>query len=204
MRSKEEANDYRYFPDPDLLPVVLEDAWIEEIGAALPELPAAIQRRFVAQYLIGERAAARLSSSQELADYFESAVAAAPKAAAKTTANWILGELGGALNKAGLDIASSPIEATTLGQMLERLRDGTLSTKTAKLVFDSLWAGDGTTDEIIAARGLSQVTNSGEIETLVDAAITANPGQVEQYRARQREGIRLLCRPDNEGVKRQG
>ena len=183
MRSKEEANDYRYFPDPDLLPVVLEQEMIEQIRATLPELPNAKRDRFVADMKLSNYDASVLTSSRELADYYEAVLAASENKDPKLCANWIITQLLGALNKADLDITASPIIAEQLGGLLVRISDNTISGKIAKQIFDDLWNGEGKdADSIIEAKGLKQVTDSGAIEALVDEVIANNPDQVEQYR----------------------
>jgi aspartyl-tRNA(Asn)/glutamyl-tRNA(Gln) amidotransferase subunit B len=183
MRSKEEANDYRYFPDPDLLPVVLEPELIEEMRASLPELPNAKRDRFVADMSLPLYDASVLTSSRELANYFEAVLEASDNKEPKQCANWIITQLLGALNKAGLEIADSPISAQQLGGLLLRITDKTISGKIAKQIFDALWAGEGDdADSIIEAKGLKQVTDSGAIEAMVDEVIANNPGQLEQYR----------------------
>ncbi len=185
MRSKEEANDYRYFPDPDLLPVVIDDATLAAIQANLPELPAAKRARFESELGLSAYDAHVLTASRDLADFFEATVTiAGGAAAAKPAANWVTGELLAALNKAELDIAQSPISAAQLGGLLLRISDNTISGKIAKQVFASLFSGDGTSaDEIIARDGLKQETDTGAIESIIDEVIAANPAQVEQYRA---------------------
>ncbi|MEE8220152.1 MAG: Asp-tRNA(Asn)/Glu-tRNA(Gln) amidotransferase subunit GatB [Woeseiaceae bacterium] len=182
MRSKEEANDYRYFPDPDLLPVVLEDAFIAEVKKTLPELPDAKQSRFVEQYQLKPGDAGILTVSRAIADYFEATVAAF-KDNPKIAANWITGELSAALNRDGVDISDSKIAPADLAALLSRIQDGTISGKIAKEVFEAMWTGGGGADEIIEANGLRQITDSSAIEKIVDAVIAANPDQVEQYRA---------------------
>ena len=182
MRSKEEANDYRYFPDPDLLPVVLEDAFIAEVKKTLPELPDAKQSRFVEQYQLKPGDAGILTVSRAIADYFEATVAAF-KDNPKIAANRITGELSAALNRDGVDISDSKIAPADLAALLSRIQDGTISGKIAKEVFEAMWTGGGGADEIIEAKGLRQITDSSAIEKIVDAVIAANPDQVEQYRA---------------------
>lgn len=183
MRSKEEANDYRYFPDPDLLPVVLEQEMIEQIRATLPELPNAKRDRFVADMNLSLYDASVLTSSRELADYYETVLTASDNKDPKLCANWIITQLLGALNKAGIDISDSPISAQQLGGLLTRINDNTISGKIAKQIFDNLWNGEGKdADSIIESQGLKQVTDSGAIEALVDEVIANNPDQVEQYR----------------------
>ena len=181
MRGKEEANDYRYFPDPDLLPVDLDPAWIEEIRNELPELPDVKAARFGSEFGLRAHDAARLTEQRELADYFETTTEQT-SADPKTVANWVMGDLGAALNRANLDITASPVAPYTLAKLLNRLHDQTLSSKTAKVVFEKLWAGESDVDGVIAREGLEQMTDSGAIEALVDQIIAANPNQVEQYR----------------------
>ncbi len=182
MRSKEEANDYRYFPDPDLLPIELDDDFVDAVRKTLPELPDAKRQRFVADYGLRPDDAAILTVSRPLADYFEQA-AGSTSAASQTAANWILGELSGALNRDGLDITASPVAARELAALLDRIEDDTISGKIAKEVFEAMWAGEGDADEVIEARGLRQITDTGAIEAIVEEVIAANPGQAAEYRA---------------------
>jgi aspartyl-tRNA(Asn)/glutamyl-tRNA(Gln) amidotransferase subunit B len=182
MRSKEEANDYRYFPDPDLLPVVIDDAYVDAVRASLPELPDAKAGRFVADYGMRAEDASILTASRSLADYFEAAngkTAAAPQA----VANWVIGDLLGALNKEGLEIDASRVSAEQLAGLVERIHDDTISGKIAKEVFEAMWAGEGSADEVINKRGLKQITDTSAIEAVVDEVIAANPSQVAEYRA---------------------
>ena len=190
MRSKEEANDYRYFPDPDLLPVVIEEALKEQIRATLPELPEAKKRRFMAEYGMDGESAATLTSSRELADFYEKVAAVSGEA--KLAVNWLTGEVLGALNKAGLDIGACPVDAERLAGLLKRIADNTISGKTAKQVFDKLWNGSETADEIIEKEGLKQITDTGAIEAIVDKVIAANPVPVEQYRAGKDKALMAL------------
>lgn len=180
MRSKEEANDYRYFPDPDLLPVELDEGLIESVRAAMPELPDAKRHRFEQDYALSPYDASVLTASKGLADYFEQATKVAGDA--KLAANWVMGELSGALNKAGMSLEASPLSAEDLGCMLRRIVDNTISGKIAKQVFEAMWAGEGSADQIIEARGLKQITDSGAIEAVVDGVLAANPDQVANYR----------------------
>ena len=182
MRSKEEANDYRYFPDPDLLPVAITDADIERIRAGLPELPEQKKARYVETLGLSADNAEILTASRDSALFFEAALEARPELAAQI-ANWVLGDLAGALNKAGLEIDASPISPMQLADLVARIADNTISGKIAKEVFDAIWQGEGDADTIIEARGLKQITDSGAIEALIDAVIADNPEQVEQYRA---------------------
>jgi len=181
MRTKEEANDYRYFPDPDLLPLEVDGAFIAEATADLPELPDAKRERVHAEYGLSEYDASLLTGSRELSDYFEAV--ASETGEPKLAANWILGELAAALNRAGLEISASPVSAPRLAGLIRRIQDGTISGKIAKQVFESLWGGEGDADQIIEARGLRQITDAGAIEPLIDAILAANPEQVAQYRA---------------------
>ena len=182
MRSKEEANDYRYFPDPDLLPVEIDAAYIEAVRETLPELPAAKQQRFIDEHGIRADDAAILTASRALADFFEELVAST-QGQAQGVANFVIGDLAGALNRDGLDIEQSPVSAAALAGLLDRIKDNTISGKIAKEVFDAMWAGEGTADEIIEAKGLRQITDSSAIEAIVDKVIAANPGQVAEYKA---------------------
>jgi aspartyl-tRNA(Asn)/glutamyl-tRNA(Gln) amidotransferase subunit B len=184
MRSKEEANDYRYFPDPDLLPVVIEESFLNEVKATLPELPDAKRQRFVEQFGLSHYDAGVLTASRELADYFE-AVVTVSNGEAKLAANWVMGELSGALNKNDLDITASPVSAAQLGGMILRITDNTISGKIAKEVFEAMWNGEGDADAVIAAKGLKQITDSSAIESIIDGIVAANAGQVAQYRAGQ-------------------
>jgi len=180
MRSKEEANDYRYFPDPDLLPVVLDEGFIAEAVADLPELPDARRHRFHTALGLSEYDADLLTVTRDLADYFEAVAGACGDA--KLAANWINGELSAALNRAGLEIAASPLTPERLVGLLRRIQDGTLSGKLAKQVFEAMWSGGQDADAVIEAQGLKQITDSGAIESMVDEILAANPTQVAQYR----------------------
>nr|VFK15215.1 MAG: aspartyl/glutamyl-tRNA(Asn/Gln) amidotransferase subunit B [Candidatus Kentron sp. LFY] len=182
MRTKEEANDYRYFPDPDLLPVVLDTDFIEGVRRTLPELPDAKKTRFQSEYELSAIDAGLLTSSRKLADFYEATVAASMNAP-KLSANWIMVDLTGALNKAGKEITESPVNPEMLGGMIRRIVDGTISGKIAKLVFDAMWNEEGEADDIIEAKGLRQVTDTEEIDRLIIDAIEKNPNQVAQYRA---------------------
>lgn len=181
MRSKEEANDYRYFPDPDLLPLEIDAEFLVAATADLPELPDAKRERFHAEYGLSEYDASLLTTSRELADYFEAV--ARETGEPKLAANWIGGELMAALNKAEIEIGQSQVTARMLAGLIKRIQDGTISGKIAKQVFESMWSGEGDADQVIRSKGLEQITDSGAIEAMIDAIIAANPGQVEQYRA---------------------
>jgi aspartyl-tRNA(Asn)/glutamyl-tRNA(Gln) amidotransferase subunit B len=182
MRSKEEANDYRYFPDPDLLPLVVTEEMIQKVKASLPELPHQKRQRFIEQYSLSPYDADVLVSSRALAKYFEDVVSASG-AQPKLAANWVMGELAAALNKENKEITESPVTTSQLAQMLQRIADNTISGKIAKTVFEAMWNGEGSADDIITKQGLKQVTDSGAIEALVDKIIAANPGQVADYRS---------------------
>ncbi|MEQ6340875.1 MAG: Asp-tRNA(Asn)/Glu-tRNA(Gln) amidotransferase subunit GatB [Gammaproteobacteria bacterium] len=184
MRSKEEAFDYRYFPDPDLLPLDVDDAFIAEVRRTLPELPDEKRERFVYEYGLTPYDASVLTASRELADFFE-AVEKASDGEAKQSANWVMGDLSASLNKANLEIANSPVTAQMLGGMIQRIADDTISGKIAKEVFEAMWNGEGDADAIIEKKGLKQVTDTGAIEQAIDAVIAGNPKQLEQYRSGQ-------------------
>lgn len=177
MRSKEDAHDYRYFPDPDLLPLELSDDFIARIKADLPELPEARKARFVEQYGLPSYDAGVLTADKAKGDFYEKLATGRD---AKLAANWMMGELFGALNQHELDLSDTPITAESLGQLIDRIEDKTISGKIAKDVFGKMFVGDGTPDEIIERDGLKQVTDTGAIEAMVDAAIAANPGQAEK------------------------
>jgi aspartyl-tRNA(Asn)/glutamyl-tRNA(Gln) amidotransferase subunit B len=182
MRTKEEAHDYRYFPDPDLLPLEISAEWIEAVRATLPELPHVKQVRYVNELGLSDYDASILTASREMADFFETALSAVPKDA-KLCANWIMGEVSAQLNRDGLDMAQCPISAQQLGGMLKRIADNTISNSSAKDVFRTMWVEGGEADAIIEAKGLKQVSDTGAIEALVDEIIAANPGQVAEYRS---------------------
>jgi len=182
MRSKEEANDYRYFPDPDLLPLEIDDAFVETVRKTLPELPDAKKHRFVDEFGLSAYDAGVLSASRELGDYYESVVKSAG-GEPKLCANWVMGDLAAALNKDNKEITDTPVSADMLAGMLKRILDNTISGKIAKEVFEGMWAGEGDADAIIDKRGLKQITDTGAIEKVIDEVIAANPQQLEQYRA---------------------
>ena len=184
MRSKEEANDYRYFPDPDLLPLELDQAFIDTVAKTLPELPDAKRDRFMQEFDLSRYDAGVLTASREMAGYFEKTVAAAG-GEGKLSANWVMGELSGLLNKEGKDITESPVGPDMLGGMLRRITDGTISGKIAKQVFEAMWAGEGDADAVIEKKGLKQITDTGAIEAIVREVLENNPQQIEQYKAGQ-------------------
>ncbi|MBS0320084.1 MAG: Asp-tRNA(Asn)/Glu-tRNA(Gln) amidotransferase subunit GatB [Proteobacteria bacterium] len=195
MRSKEDAQDYRYFPDPDLPPLVIDAAWIARVKASMPELPAAKKARFESQYALASADAAHVSASPELAAYYESAVAALPAGIAngpKLVANWMQGELAASLHRADLDIAQSPVGAAALGGLIARIADQTISGKLAKDVFDAMWAGEGDADAIIAARGLRQISDTGAIDALIDGVLAANPAIVAEFHAGKEKAFNAL------------
>ena len=191
MRTKEDAHDYRYFPDPDLPPLAVDDAWIDRVAASMPELPAAMRARFVEQYALPAQDATLLAASRETAAYFEDAVKRVP-GDAKLVANWMLGELTAALNRAELDIAQSPVAAADLATLVARIVDGTISSKLAKDVFEAMWAGEGEADAIIAKRGLKQVSDEGLIDGVVAQVIEANPSIVAEFRAGKEKAFNAL------------
>jgi aspartyl-tRNA(Asn)/glutamyl-tRNA(Gln) amidotransferase subunit B len=182
MRSKEHANDYRYFPDPDLLPVVLNDALIEGVRATLPELPDQKASRFASQYGLSAYDAGVLTASRELASYYEDVARQVP-GESKLAANWVMGELAAALNKDGLDITDGKLPAERLAGLLKRIADQTISGKIAKEVFEAMWAGGATADAIIEEKGLRQITDTGAIERAIDEVMAKNPGQLAEYRS---------------------
>ena len=180
MRTKEEANDYRYFPDPDLLPVKLDTGLLAQLQENLPELPDVKQTRFCDQYELNAEDAEKLSASREMADYFEQVVSHA-NGQAKMASNWVSGELSGALNQHNLEIDQSPVSAEKLAQLISRIADNTISGKIAKDVFQEMWSSDKTADQVIEEKGLQQISDVGELEAIVDKVIAENPKQVEQY-----------------------
>lgn len=181
MRSKEEANDYRYFPCPDLLPVIIDDEYIESIRRELPELPEARKSRYIEQYQLSAYDADTLSSDRATANYFESTANACGDA--KLAANWVMGEVSARLNNDDLTISQSKVSAADLALLIKRIQDDTISNKIAKQVFGDMWSGEGDADAIIEKKGLKQVTDTGAIEAIVDQVLAANAAQVESYRA---------------------
>jgi aspartyl-tRNA(Asn)/glutamyl-tRNA(Gln) amidotransferase subunit B len=190
MRSKEDAMDYRYFPDPDLLPLAISPEWIEQVRKAMPELPGAIRERFTERYGLKPYEAQTLTSTKALAAYFEAvAQATDPKAAAV----WVMGELSAALNESGLDVAQAPVSTRQLAGLIDRERDGTINHKTAKDVFAALWAGEGSNaDAIIEARGLKQISDIAAIEKIVDEVLAANQKSVDEFRAGKEKAFNAL------------
>ena len=181
MRSKEFANDYRYFPEPDLLPINLDKSFIDEVMATMPEMPSEKKERFISEFGLSAYDAELLAANKDLADFFEdvNAVSKSPK----LSANWIMGELSAELNNENLTIRESKVSSNKLGQLILRIEDGTISGKIAKEIFEKLWSSDNEVDEIIQNEGLEQVTDDKEIESIIDEVINNNPEQLEQYRS---------------------
>lgn len=182
MREKEEANDYRYFPDPDLLPIVIDQAFIDHVKESMPELPQQRLQRFQSDFGLSEQDAHLLTATREMADYFENVLRHLQKSEPKLVMNWMMGDLMGALNKEGLSVNQSPIKPLDLAQLINRILDNTISGKIAKTIFESLWQNEGSVDEIIEKKGLKQLTDTSAIEKIIDDIIAANPEQVEQYK----------------------
>ena len=181
MRGKEDANDYRYFPDPDLLPVEITPEFIESVRATLPELPDAKKARFMADYKLSAYDADMLTQSREVADYFEAVAKLCGDA--KLAANWVNGELAAALNRDGCDITAAPVTADAFAGLLQRILDNTISGKIAKEVLEAMWNGEGSADAVIEQKGLKQITDTGAIEAMIDEIIAANPKQTAEYRS---------------------
>ncbi len=193
MRSKEDAHDYRYFPDPDLLPLIIDREWIERARAALPELPEAKKQRFMTDFGLSPYDATTLTGSLEAAAFYEATVAVAGKAAAKPCANWVMVDLTARLNKEGKELTDSPVSPVQLGELIARIADNTLSNNIAKKVFDALWNGEGrSADEIIEKQGLRQITDIGAIETLIDEVLAANAAMVAEFRAGKEKAFNAL------------
>ncbi len=196
MRSKEDAHDYRYFPDPDLMPLVIDAAWIERVKGGLPELPATMQTRFVEQYGVSPYDAGVVTSSKAMAAYFEAVVAKTGAGQAKAAANWLMGEVSSQLNREGLEIDASPVSAAQLALLLQRIADGTISNKIAKEVFLAMWeekaADEGAADRIIEAKGLKQISDTGALDAIIDEVLAANAKSVEEYRAGKEKAFNAL------------
>ncbi|MBJ9676625.1 Asp-tRNA(Asn)/Glu-tRNA(Gln) amidotransferase subunit GatB [Burkholderia gladioli] len=196
MRSKEDAQDYRYFPDPDLMPVVIDPKWVERVRGEMPELPAAMQQRFVEQYGVTPYDAVVLTASKAMAAYFEALVGKAGAANAKVVANWLMGDVSSLLNREGIEIDASPVSAAQLALVLQRIADGTISNKIAKEIFQAIWdekAGDeAAADRIIEAKGLKQISDSGALEAIIDEVLAANAKSVEEFRAGKEKAFNAL------------
>jgi aspartyl-tRNA(Asn)/glutamyl-tRNA(Gln) amidotransferase subunit B len=196
MRSKEDAQDYRYFPDPDLPPLVISPEWIARVKASMPELPGAMRTRFSSEYGLSDYDGLILTSSQAMAGYFEAVVAAAGREHAKTAANWLMGDVASTLNRENVDIAESPVSAAQLALLLKRIADGTISNKLAKEVFAAMWeaksADANLADIVIESKGLKQISDSGALEAIVNEVLAANAKSVEQYRAGKEAAINAL------------
>ncbi len=191
MRSKEDAHDYRYFPDPDLPPLVIAPEWIEQVRAAMPELPRVMASRFESQYALPAYDAAIMTHSKAWSAYFETAAQAC--GAPKLVANWLMGEVSRRLNAEGLDISTCPVSAALLASLIGRIKDGTVSNNGAKQVFEALWMGEGqNVDALIDAKGLKQVSDTGEIERLLDEVLAANAKSVEEFRAGKEKAFNAL------------
>jgi len=196
MRTKEDAQDYRYFPDPDLPPLVISPEWIERVKASMPELPDAMRPRFMCDYGLSEYDAAALTQSKAMADYFEALVAKTGKDQAKPAANWLMGDFSSFLNRENADIADAPVQAPQLALLLTRIADGTISNKIAKEVFAAMWeakTGDeNSADAIIESKGLKQISDSGELEKIIDEVIGANAKSVEEFRNGKEKAFNAL------------
>ncbi|MBN3728066.1 Asp-tRNA(Asn)/Glu-tRNA(Gln) amidotransferase subunit GatB [Burkholderia sp. Ac-20379] len=196
MRSKEDAQDYRYFPDPDLLPVVIDPKWIERVRSEMPELPAAMQQRFVEQYGVTAYDAVVLTASKAMAAYFEAVVAKAGAANAKTAANWLMGDVSSLLNREGIEIDACPVSAAQFALVLQRIADGTISNKIAKEIFQAIWDDKATdeaaADRIIEAKGLKQISDTGALEAIIDEVLAANAKSVEEFRAGKEKAFNAL------------
>jgi len=193
MRSKEDAHDYRYFPDPDLLPLLISADWIARVKGELPELPGQMRERFINDLGLSAYDATTLTASPEMAAFFESTVTGAGKANAKPCANWVMVDLAARLNKEGRELADSPVSATQLAGLILRIADNTISNNIAKKVFEALWNGEGASaDEVIEKQGLKQITDSGAIEALVDEVLAANAGNVAEFRAGKEKAFNAL------------
>jgi aspartyl-tRNA(Asn)/glutamyl-tRNA(Gln) amidotransferase subunit B len=193
MRTKEDAHDYRYFPDPDLLPLVISADWIARVQSELPELPRQMRERFISELGLSAYDATALTASSEIADYFVSTVAIAGKANAKPCANWIMVDLAARLNKEGKELVESPVSAGQLAALILRIADNTISNNIAKKVFEALWNGEGATaDEVIEKQGLKQITDAGAIESLVDEVLAANAANVAEFKAGKEKAFNAL------------
>ncbi|QIE22057.1 Aspartyl/glutamyl-tRNA(Asn/Gln) amidotransferase subunit B [Caballeronia sp. SBC1] len=196
MRTKEDSHDYRYFPDPDLMPLVIDEAWIARVRSELPELPEAMQTRFVEQYGLTPYDAAGLTSSKDMSVYFESVVGVVGPTHAKLAANWLMGEVSSQLNRDSLDIANSPVSPAQLGLVIQRVADGTISNKIAKDILQAIWeekaTDDNAADRIIEAKGLKQISDTGALEAIIDEVMAANQKSVDEYRSGKEKAFNAL------------
>lgn len=194
MRSKEDAHDYRYFPDPDLPPLIIATEWVEQVRNSMPALPAQKRARFERDLGLTAYDAAQLTMDRAMADYFEACAAALPAGQAKLAANWLLGEVSAALNREEREISSCPVEPARLAALIARIIDGTISNKMARDVFSAMWAGEngGDPDAIIEARGLKQISDTGAISGMIDEVLAAHPAIVEEYRAGKQKAFNSL------------
>ena len=203
MRTKEDAHDYRYFPDPDLLPLVVSDATIDQIRCELPELPQAKRERYMRDHQLSAYDAGVLTSSREVADYYEDLVKALG-GGHKLAASWITGEFFAALKRAGLEISQSPLGSRQLAGLLQQIQDAVISGKTAKDVFDAMWNGEGEAAAIIQAKGLKQISDAGELERVIDGVLAANQKSVEEYRAGKEKAFNALVGQAMKATKGKG
>ncbi|KND55655.1 Aspartyl-tRNA(Asn) amidotransferase subunit B Glutamyl-tRNA(Gln) amidotransferase subunit B [Candidatus Paraburkholderia kirkii] len=196
MRSKEDAHDYRYFPDPDLMPLVIEESWISRVKGEMPELPSDMQKRFVEIYGLTEYDAAVLTSSKAMVSYFEALVQKAGAAQAKIAANWMMGDVSAQLNRESLDISESPVSAAQLALIVQRIADGTISNKIAKDIFQTIWeekaTDEGAADRVIEAKGLKQISDAGALEAIIDEVLAANQKSVDEFRAGKEKAFNAL------------
>jgi aspartyl-tRNA(Asn)/glutamyl-tRNA(Gln) amidotransferase subunit B len=191
MRTKEDAHDYRYFPDPDLLPLEISASWLEQVRAELPELPQAKRERYLREFELSAYDAAVLTSSREVADFYEDLIQSLG-GGYKLAASWITGELFGALKRAGLEISQSPVDSRRLAGLLQQIQNNVISGKIAKDVFEAMWNGEGDAEAIIAAQGLRQISDSGALEAIIDGVLAANPKSVEEYKAGKEKAFNAL------------
>ena len=196
MRSKEDAQDYRYFPDPDLPPLVIAQDWIARVKATMPELPGAMRERFINDYGLSEYDAVVLTQSKAMANYFEAVLVKAGKEQAKPGANWLMGDMSSALNRENVDIGNAPVSAAQLALLLQRIADGTISNKIAKEVFAAMWEArsgqDNAADQIIESKGLKQISDIGALEKIIDEVMAANAKSVEEFRAGKEKAFNAL------------
>jgi aspartyl-tRNA(Asn)/glutamyl-tRNA(Gln) amidotransferase subunit B len=196
MRSKEDAHDYRYFPDPDLMPLVIDSSWVERVKSEMPELPADMQKRFVDTYGLTDYDAGVLTSSKAMASYFEALVQKAGAAQAKIAANWMMGDVSAQLNRESLEIGESPVSAAQLALVVQRIADGTISNKIGREIFQTMWeekaTDEGAADRIIEAKGLKQISDTGALEAIIDEVLAANQKSVEEFRAGKEKAFNAL------------